>query len=178
MTQVAEANWTPETRTALKWAAILTLLLGIVAIVAPFAAGIAVTLILAANFVLSGVLGVVSSFRTSDWRSMFWLLIFGIVSILAGLYMFAHPVIGLGTLTVVAIIAIFLTGAVKVAWGFQIPYQQGRWWVILSGILSILVAAALYSQFPLSAAWAFGVLVGVNLIAEGVAFLMMLSDGP
>jgi uncharacterized membrane protein HdeD (DUF308 family) len=109
---------------------------------------------------------------------MFWLLIFGIVSILGGLYMFAHPVIGLGALTVVAIIAIFLTGAVKVVWGFQLPYRQGRWWVILSGILSILIAAALYSQFPLSAAWAFGVLIGVNLIAEGIAFLMLLSDSP
>jgi uncharacterized membrane protein HdeD (DUF308 family) len=43
--------------------------------------------------------------------------------------------------------------------------------LVLSGILSILVAAMLYTSFPFSAAWAFGVLVGVNLIVEGATLL-------
>ena len=73
------------------------------------------------------------------------------------------------------IIAIFITGVIKLVWGFRIPVAQGRWWIVLSGVLSVLVAGALYSQFPFSAAWAFGVLIGINLIVEGYSLFLAAS---
>jgi uncharacterized membrane protein HdeD (DUF308 family) len=42
-------------------------------------------------------------------------------------------------------------------------------------VLSIVVAGMLYSHFPFAAAWAFGVLVGVTLVFEGVTQLAFLS---
>ena len=47
--------------------------------------------------------------------------------------------------------------------------------MLLSGLLSILVAAMLYTSFPFSAVWAFGVLIGVNLIVDGGTLLAFVS---
>lgn len=47
----------------------------------------------------------------------------------------------------------------------------------LSGILFILIAIMLYANFSYSAAWTFGVLVGMNLVMEGALLLGFLNKG-
>ena len=98
------------------------------------------------------------------------------VSIVAGLFIFANPLIGLGTVTLVCIAGLAASGISKVFWSFKIQSGRGRWFIALSGLLSVLVAAMLYWHFPFSAAWAFGVLVGITLIFEGITHLAFLRD--
>jgi uncharacterized membrane protein HdeD (DUF308 family) len=101
-------------------------------------------------------------------------LLLAIVSIVAGLVIFAHPLLGLTTLTLVAILSLLVAGLAKIFWAFKVA--DGRWYLVLSGILSILVAGMLYTNFPLSAAWALGVLIGINLIVEGVTLLAFVRS--
>ena len=67
-------------------------------------------------------------------------------------------------------------GSCKLFWAFKVPTGGGRWLLIVSGILSIVVAAMLYTSFPFSAARAFGVLVGVNLIGAVATLLAFLRQ--
>lgn len=158
----------------LKVAAFVALGLGIVALLSPFYAGIAATLVLGANFLISGVLEAFAAFRAQRWTGTIGLLLLALVSIIGGLFIFAHPLIGLATVTLFCIAAMFVAGIAKLFWAFKVP--AGRWFLVLSGLLSILVAAMLYSSFPFSAKWAFGVLVGVNLIVEGATLLAFLKQ--
>lgn len=175
MTIAEQPKLSEDDKRPLKITAFLALALGIVALLSPFYAGIAATLVLGAYFLISGVLEAFAAFRAQRWTGVLGLMLLAIVSILAGLYIFAHPVLGLATITLVCIAAMFVAGIAKIFWAFNVPSDSGRWMLILSGLISILVAAMLYTSFPFSAVWAFGILIGVNLIVEGATLLAFLN---
>ena len=164
----------PASKMPLKIAAWAAIVLGVLALISPFEAGIAATLVLATSFVIGGIFGLVAGLRARHWAGTYGLMLLSVISVLAGLFIFGNPLIGLGTVTLVCIAGLAAAGITKVLWSFKIPTGRGRWLIALSGLVSIVVAAMLYSHFPFSAAWAFGVLVGVTLIFEGVTHLAFL----
>lgn len=173
-----ESSLTPASKWPLKLAAVVAIVLGVLALISPFRAGIAATLVLAWSFLIGGCLGVLAAFRIKRWTGTYGLMLLSIVSILAGLFIVGNPLIGLGTVTLVCIGGLFAAGLTKVFWGFKIRAGKGRWLIVLSGVMSIVVAGMLYLQFPFSAAWAFGVLVGLVLICEGAIQLAFLGSTP
>ena len=49
---------------------------------------------------------------------------------------------------------------------------SGRWeWVLVSGIIDLVLAGILFAGLPGTAAWAIGLLVGINMIMGGVALV-------
>jgi uncharacterized membrane protein HdeD (DUF308 family) len=51
---------------------------------------------------------------------------------------------------------------------------SGRWgWLLVSGIVDLVVAALIIAGLPGSAAWAIGLLVGINLIFGGTSLIGM-----
>jgi uncharacterized membrane protein HdeD (DUF308 family) len=173
MTMVDRTTLTEDTRWPLKLAAFIAIALGILALFSPLIAGLVVTLVLGANFLISGVLEAFAAFKSERWSGTIGLMLLAVISIVAGLIIFAHPLLGLTTLTLFAIAALFVAGIAKIFWAFKV--NEGRWFLVLSGILSILIAGMLYTNFPFSAAWALGVLVGVNLIVEGASLLAFVK---
>ena len=165
-----------EKKTPLKIAASIAIILGIAALVSPFVAGIAATYLLAANFVIGGNLMIVAAFRADGWIGALGLMILGAVCIVAGFLILAYPLIGLATITLACIAGMFVAGVARVGWAFKLSFGTGRYLLLASGVLSIAVAAMLYSSFPFSAQWMFGVLVGLNLLVEGAALLAFVQD--
>lgn len=176
MAQATAMQLPAEKKTPLKIAAVITIILGVLALVLPFMAGVAATYILAANFVIGGVLMAIAAFRAEGWAGALGLMVLGVVGVVAGVFIFAHPLIGLATITLFCIAGMFVSGIAKIAWIFKLPSGNGRWFLLISGILSIVVAAMLYSSFPFSALWMFGVLVGINLLVEGISLWIFVQD--
>jgi uncharacterized membrane protein HdeD (DUF308 family) len=172
MTIAVGSSLTSGNRTALRISAWCAIALGILAVLSPFYAGVAATLLLGCYFLVSGVLDAFVAFRAPSWMGTIGLIVLAIVSVVAGVFILVHPLAGLVTLTLVCIAAIFISGIAKIFWSFNV--SEGNFLLALSGILSIVIAAMLYSSFPFSAAWAFGVLVGANLIMEGLMLLGFL----
>ncbi|MBO0123990.1 hypothetical protein J0S80_10840, partial [Streptococcus pneumoniae] len=51
---------------------------------------------------------------------------------------------------------------------------SGRWgWLLMSGIVDLVVAALIIAGLPGSAAWAIGLLVGINLVFGGTSLIGM-----
>ncbi len=51
---------------------------------------------------------------------------------------------------------------------------SGRWvWMLASGIVDLIVAAMVFIGLPGTAAWAIGLLVGINLVFSGMALIAM-----
>ena len=173
MTMTDQTIISDDARSPLKLAGILAIALGILALASPIVAGLVVTLVLGANFFIGGVLEAFAAFKAERWRGTIGLMLLAIISIIAGLVIFAHPVLGLTTLTLFAIIALIAAGLAKIYWATQV--RSGGGFLMLSGVLSILVAAMIFTNFPLSASWALGVLVGVNLIVEGASLLAVVK---
>ena len=114
-----------EDKRPLKIAAIIALVLGVVALLSPFYAGIAATLVLAANFLIGGVLEAFAAFRAQRWSGTFGLMLLALVSIVAGLYIFAHPLLGLTTITLVCIAALLVSGIANAFWASRSQAAAG-----------------------------------------------------
>jgi len=51
---------------------------------------------------------------------------------------------------------------------------SGRWgWMLVSGLIDLVLAAIILVGLPGTAAWALGILVGINMIFGGTALLAM-----
>jgi len=172
MTTDALPSLTAADRRWLQISAWLAIALGVLALLAPFYAGIAATLLLGGYFLVSGVLEGFVAFRAPSWLGTIGLMALAAVSVIAGLFILVHPLAGLVTITLVSIVSIFVVGVAKLFWSFRVV--SGNWILALSGILSILIAVLLYVNFPSTAAWTFGVLVGMNLMMEGALMLGFL----
>jgi uncharacterized membrane protein HdeD (DUF308 family) len=48
-------------------------------------------------------------------------------------------------------------------------------WMLLSGIIGIIFGIYIWSSSLLSAAWLIGILIGINLLLDGVWMLMLPS---
>ncbi len=80
-----------------------------------------------------------------------------------------NPDAGLLIMTVLLIVFFFVEGISKIIFALNIRPFIGWSWVLLSGIIGLLLGAYLWANMPLSSEWVLGVLLGIQLIVEGVA---------
>ena len=71
------------------------------------------------------------------------------------------------SLTLVLGIYFLLMGLTRIAVAFSARGQQGAGLVGLSGIAGLLIGILVLAEFPSSADWAIGLLVGIDLIFAG-----------
>jgi len=51
---------------------------------------------------------------------------------------------------------------------------SGQWaWMLISGIIDLALAMMIFAGLPSTAAWAVGLLVGINMIFGGTALIVM-----
>jgi uncharacterized membrane protein HdeD (DUF308 family) len=158
---------------------IVLLVLGLVAIVLPTVATLAIELIIGWVLLLSGVLGLIMTWRLRGAAGTNWSLVSAVVGIVAGVMLLRWPVSGALSLTLVLSVFFLLEGLATVM--FAIEHRSsasGRWgWMLMSGIVDLILAGVLLLGLPGTAAWALGLLVGINMILGGFALIGMALRG-
>ena len=151
---------------------------GILAIMAPFIAGVGTTMLLAILVTASGMMTLIYSFKAGSFGKGVLQFLFGGITIVAGIFMFLTPQLGMLTITSVLLVYFLVDGIFGIIAGFKSRPAQGWGWVVVSGIASISLAYFLYSKWPVSGQYAIGVLIGIRLIFVGwtMAMLGMVSD--
>ncbi|MFC7132746.1 MULTISPECIES: HdeD family acid-resistance protein [Salinibaculum] len=151
----------------------LIAVLGVLAILAPFVTGIGLSLLLGALLVLGGLAHVAHAFSASGWTGSLWQIALAIIYAFAGISLLANPVIGLATLTLLLIFYLAIMGLVEVVGGL-LTRSDPRWgWVVVSGVISLLLAGLLWAGFPSTAEWALGLLVGIHLLSTGIMLALV-----
>lgn len=152
-------------------------ILGVLAMLTPFATGVALSILLGALFVVGALVHVAHAFSAQGWTGAVWEGILALVYGLAGIALLANPVVGLATLTVLLIAYFVASGAVEIVMGLRLR-DQPRWlWLLVSGSLSLVLAVLLWLGFPSTAAWAVGFLVGLNLLSTGLTMIGVALTG-
>jgi uncharacterized membrane protein HdeD (DUF308 family) len=98
-----------------------------------------------------------------------------VLSLLAGLCIVIFPLTGTLTLTFFLAAWFFATGVLLVVAAFQARGRPGVWLLGLNGALSLVLGILIVAKLPSSAAWAIGLLAGVNLLFWGVRALVAAS---
>lgn len=152
--------------------AIAMILLGCVAIVLPWATGLAVSVFVGWIIVLSGVAQLAYAFAAQDAGTFIWRILIGLVYLIGGGYLAFHPGIALESLTLVVAVMFFLEGMVDIVLFIQFRALSGSAWILFDAIVTLLLAYAIWHPWPASTAWAIGTLVGINLVVSGFTRLM------
>jgi uncharacterized membrane protein HdeD (DUF308 family) len=154
---------------------IILVILGAAAIVIPPLATLSVTIFLGWLFLISGIVGLVTTFRARQLPGFWWSLLSAVVGILAGIALIGWPVSGAVSLTLVAIVFFAIEGFATIMYALEHKRElSGRWgWMLVSGIIDLFLAAIIFLGLPGTAAWAIGLLVGINMMFGGIALIMM-----
>lgn len=152
---------------------ILLVFLGLLAVVFPLVAGVSVSLVLGGLLVVVGLVHVAHAFRARGWTGFAGQVLLAVVYAFAGISLLANPMLGLTTLTLLLIAYLLISGLVEVGVGLRLRGQPRWTYLLASGVLSVVLGLILIAGFPSTAVWVLGLYVGVNLIATGVAMVLM-----
>jgi uncharacterized membrane protein HdeD (DUF308 family) len=152
---------------------VLLVIAGVVALIYPQVASVALVFVLGWILIVSGVLQGIGLIGAKDVPH-FWLqLISAVLALLIGILLLRNPNAGLLVMTVLLIVFFVVEGVSKVVFAMNIRPFDGWLWVLLSGIISILLGAYLWSNMPVSSEWVLGVLLGIQLLVEGAALAFL-----
>jgi uncharacterized membrane protein HdeD (DUF308 family) len=152
---------------------VLMILAGVLAIVIPPAAGIAVLVVVAWLLMLSGAVHLVFAWQTRTAGGMIWELLLGILYIFVGVYALLHPVAGLASLTLVLALYLFAEGVLELIMGFRLRPMPGSGWLLLDGIVTLVLGILIWRSWPSSTEWVIGTLVGISMLFSGTARLSL-----
>jgi uncharacterized membrane protein HdeD (DUF308 family) len=154
---------------------IILVVLGLLAIAVPMVAGLAVTLLFGWLFLIGGVVGLVTTFAMRQAPGFWWSLLSAVLGIVVGGWLLVQPELGLVSLTYLLIAFFLIEGIATIM--FALDHKRalsGRWgWMLVSGIVDLFLAGVILAGLPGAAAWALGLIVGVNMLFGGASMIGM-----
>jgi len=154
---------------------IILVVLGLAAIVIPHIATLAVEILFGWLFLISGLVGLITSFWMRHAPGFWWSLVSAILGIAVGIVLLSRPLSGVLSLTLVLIAFFVIEGVASIMFALDHKRElSGRWgWMLASGIIDLILAAIILAGLPGTAAWAIGLLVGINMVFGGSALIAM-----
>jgi len=151
------------------------LILGLAAIMVPMAATVAMEIVVGWLILVSGIVGLVTTFYMRQAPGFWWSLFSALIGTAAGIVLLRWPLSGALSLTLILTVFLVFEGIVTIM--FALDHRRelsGRWGMMLvSGIVDLMLAGFIFSGLPGTAAWAIGLLVGINLVFGGSAVIAM-----
>jgi uncharacterized membrane protein HdeD (DUF308 family) len=171
-------NWTAQvglTRDqigrARRWlivAGSLALLVGVVSIAVPVIASVTTAIFVGWVLLASGIADAIYAIsHRAPLRGLE-----ALIALAAGFYLLVFPLHGTVTLTFVLAVWFFASGVFSLAYAVQSRGVPGWWLSALGGVASVILGFLIAASLPSSAAWAIGLLVGINLVFWGVRALL------
>lgn len=165
-------------RSVLYFEAVLFILLGLAAIAVPQFFTLGIELLIGTLFLAAGVVQFIRLFQSSDAPG-FWASFFSAALnlILGGLLLF-YPLTGIISLTYLLILYFLIDGVTKLYYSFEVKPRENWGWILVSGLLSLILAGIIFSGLPGTAVWVLGLLVGINMLFFGIAIASLASSLP
>ena len=164
---MAQGTWLDDAKKnsgLLIFLGVLTVIFGIIAIATPYIVGVTVSVFVGILLLGSGVAQIVHAVKSRQWGTGIWGTVIGLLGVVAGLVMIFRPVVGLLSMTLLLAFYFLIDGISEIIAAFKIKPDQGWGWVLFNGIIAVLLGFMIWRQWPVSGAWAIGVLVGIHIV--------------
>lgn len=146
---------------------VLSVVLGILAFLNPFAATYAATLVIGAFFIAAGLVSIAAGFAGREHEGRGYAIGFGLLSLVVGLLMAFNPVSGALSLTLMVAIWLGVRGALEIGLGMR--FKRGRGLMIALGVVNLLLAIYVFATLPFSALTLPGFILGISFVFGGIA---------
>jgi len=155
---------------------VVSILVGMVALVLPGVVTIAVQLLIGLALIVSGGFELTHALPLRRGRGAIWHLALGGVSLAAGILFITSPMIGALTLTMIVGVMFTLSGLIKTAFALALRKLEGWHWTLGSGLMTLVVGLMILFLLPVVSSWLLGVLVGFEFLLNG-AWMLYLGRG-
>ena len=145
---------------------------GFIAIGHPIVSTFAVGLVIGVILLIGGVVSVVGSFFSGDWKRFLLILISGILYLVVSYLLLKNPLEGIVTLTLLLAAFLLVEGVFKIIHAFHMKPAPNWGWLLISGIASLVLGALIYAEFPYSSTYIVGLLVGIYFLINGFSMIM------
>jgi uncharacterized membrane protein HdeD (DUF308 family) len=168
--ETVDVTLDPETERQLKavwWVflvlGVITAALGVLVIVRPFTGAVGLAILIAATLIVSGIGDILAA---PQWRHSWIPLVWGVLSIAAGVATLVWPDITLWALAVLIGIALIVRGAMRALASIASrPPMWGFWLVVGLIELAAGIAALVWPEITILA---LAVLIGIDLLIVGL----------
>ena len=165
------------------WFLVLGILLivgGVAAIAFPILSSVGAVIVLGIILIVSGIFTIVGAFWAGKWSAFLLQILIGILYLIAGIVMDDMPLQSMEVLSLFMAAFFIVAGVFRVV--VALAERFPKWgWALLNGVVTVLVGLIILESYPISALWAIGVLVGVELLFNGWTWVMLslaLRDAP
>lgn len=152
---------------------VVMMVLGLLAIAVPEVASLAITILIGWLFFVGGIFRTISVLQHRNMPGFVWSLLIAVLAILLGLVLVLRPIAGVLTLTIWLGAFFVIEGIAAILLAIEHRRHLPSWgWVLFSGLVDLLLAYLIWDGWPSSAAWAIGLLVGINMVFLGLSLIM------
>ena len=176
MSTFAETGLHQELRketSRLMWLGAGLVVVGAVALVFPMVSTLVATLYVGWLMIISGVTTLAVAFSIRSVGPFFAALLFSLLSIAAGAFIVARPALGELAITIGLGALFMVQGAFEIALALAIRPARSWVWMLLSALASIALSIIILSGLPQLSLIVLGVLIGINFITSGAAYLLL-----
>ena len=152
---------------------IIMLICGILAIGSPMVAGMSVTVVVGVMLLVGGISQCFLAFQAGAFGKGLLIFVVGALTAVAGYYVFSQPLAGLASITLFLAAYFVVAGISELIGAFQVRPAEGWGLMLFGGIVTLLLGIMIWRQFPLSGAWAVGVLFGIKLVVGGGSLIVI-----
>jgi uncharacterized membrane protein HdeD (DUF308 family) len=155
------------------------LALGILLILMPMIASLVSAMVLGWMMVIGGLFQGYHAIRARGWKGAAWSLVSAALLAGAGLLVVLFPITGTLTLTLILSAFFIANGVAKIVRALQHRGMPSWGWLLGDGILSLALGFLIFAGWPSTAAWAIGLLVGIDFLLGGSSMILIgLAAGP
>jgi uncharacterized membrane protein HdeD (DUF308 family) len=147
-----------------------SVIVGLVAIAFAVIATIVKVILIGILLLIAGATEVVHAFMARNGRGFALHLLAAALYLFVGVFVIEDPVRAASVLTLLLVAAFLVGGVLRVI--FSLGATPPGWpWVLLNGLVDVVLAALIWSEWPESSLWVIGLFVGIELIFHGWSWM-------
>lgn len=147
--------------------------LGVLAILMPFAASLVTTMFLGWLMLLGGVFQGIHAVQNRQWGHSTWFIVSAVIQVVTGLLVVSFPLAGTLSLTLIFAAYFLAEGIIKIVRAQQHRGMYAWGWLLFDGLLALALGAIILWSWPGTAVWVLGLLLGINLLFGGSSMLLL-----
>ncbi len=151
---------------------VILVALGVFALGATVVTTLISVLVFGWALMIGGVLQAGHALWRRKWSGFFLDLATGVLYFVVGLMTVTHPVSSAAALTLMIATFLVISGLFRVI--VTASRRDPGWgWRMAHGIVSMVLGGIIWAQWPYSSAWVLGIFIGIDMIVNGVAMMML-----
>ncbi|MAC79480.1 MAG: hypothetical protein CML66_15620 [Rhodobacteraceae bacterium] len=152
---------------------ILSVVFGVIVLGNAVAASLALTTITGVLFLVAGGFQVVAGFSVEGTGHKIFAFVLGALMVILGLSFITNPLEGTISLALLVLILLAASGVVRIMFAWRMKETRFFWPMLISGAVSVLLAAYILANFAAAAPQLLGILLGIELLFNGFGLVVV-----